>query len=66
MMNMFVPSFPLLLPKRNRRAESWNQIRDICTLKKKQEEKFYLAIFNIGNNSKNLESQIEWQVQRCS
>lgn len=32
---------------------------------KKKEEKFYLAIFNIGNNSKNVESQAEWQVQRC-
>ena len=24
-----------------------------------------MAIFNIGNNPKNLESQAEWQVQRC-
>lgn len=58
--------FSLLLPKRNRTAETWTQIRDISTLKKKkQEEKFYLARFDIGNNSKNLESQVEWQVQRC-
>ena len=44
---------------------NWNQIRGIWTLKKKQKENFYLAIFNVGNLEKEMathSSVFAWRI----